>query len=282
MRFRELSVWDRYKAYILAALALLMVQSALIAGLLIQRARRRHAEVGLRRSQEHLLTSHEYIRDLGSRLLNAQEAERSRIARELHDDINQQMAMLAMDLDFAGGTDSGDLTQKAAEARARVQEIAKSVRDLSHRLHPARLRLMGLVPRFRRFDSRLSQPGIAIAFTHDSVPSTLSPDLTLCLFRVVQEALHNAIKYSKARDVSVHLGGSPLGLTLSVADDGVGFDVEARWGKGLGLVSISERIEAAGGTLDIHSTPGAGTFFAISIPLGLEPATGSPMADPVG
>ncbi len=267
VRFREPSIWDRYKAYILAALALLMVQSALIAGLLVQRARRRHAEVDLRRSQEHLLTSYEKIRDLGSRLLNAQEAERSRIARELHDDINQQVAMLAMDLDLVGGGNDADLKRRAAEARTRAQEIAKSVRDLSHRLHPARLRLIGLIASLHALRLELSQPGTAITFTHDNVPSTLSPDLTLCLFRVVQEALHNAIKYSRARQVSVHLGGSPFGLTLSVADDGVGFDVEAVWGKGLGLVSMRERLEAFGGSLEIRSSRGLGTRVEVTVPL---------------
>ena len=97
--FRDPTIWDRYKGYILAALALLIVQSGLIAGLLIQRARRHHAEVELRRSQDSLRTSYERIRHLGSRMLKAQETERSRIARELHDDINQQLALLTMDLD---------------------------------------------------------------------------------------------------------------------------------------------------------------------------------------
>ena len=164
--------------------------------------------------------------------------------------------MLAMDLDLVGGGNDGDLKRMAAEARARAQEIAKSVRDLSHRLHPARLRLIGLVAALQALRLELSQLGIVITFTHDNVPSTLSPDLTLCLFRVVQESLHNAIKYSRPREVSVHLGGSPFGLTLSVVDDGVGFDVEAMWGKGLGLVSMNERLEAFGGSLDIRSSRG--------------------------
>ena len=113
----------------------------------------------------------------------------------------------------------------------------------------------------------LSQSGIAIAFTHDNVPSTLSADLTLCLFRVVQEALQNAIKYSKAREVSVHLAGGPLGLTLTVVDDGVGFDVDAVWGKGLGLVSMKERLEAIGGSFEIRSNPGDGTRVEATVPL---------------
>jgi signal transduction histidine kinase len=265
IRFRDPTLWDRYNAYILAALALLIVQSGLIARLLIQRARRQRAEVELRRSQGHLMASYERSRDLGSRLLNAQEAERSRIARELHDDINQRVALLVMDLDLAGRADHGDVKQIAAEARARAQEIVTSVRDLSHRLHPAMLRLVGLVPALEALRLELSQPGIAIAFTHEHVPS-LSPDLTLCLFRVAQEALHNAINYSKATKVSVHLGGGPSRLTLSVADDGVGFDVEAAWGNGLGLISMKERLVALDGSLEIRSVPGAGTRVEATVP----------------
>jgi signal transduction histidine kinase len=267
VRFREPTIWDRYKSYILAALALLIVQSGLIAGLLIQRVRRRRAEVELRKSQDHLLASYERIRDLGSRLLQAQETERSRIARELHDDINQQVALLTMDLEVVGVADHDEVKRLAAEALARAQEIGKSVHDLSHRLHPAKLRLIGLVAALQALRLELSQSGIAIAFTHDNVPSTLSADVTLCLFRVVQEALQNAIKYSKAREVSVHLAGSPLGLTLSVVDDGAGFDVDAVWGKGLGLVSMKERLEAIGGSLEIRSTPGLGTRVEATAPL---------------
>ena len=89
----------------------------------------------------------------------------------------------------------------------------------------------------------------------------------LCLFRVVQEALQNAIKYSQAREVAVHLAGSPIGLTLSVVDDGITFDVEVMWAKGLGLVSMKERLEAIGGFLDIRSSPGCGTRVEATVPL---------------
>ena len=142
-------------------------------------------------------------------MLKAQETERSRIARELHDDINQQLALLTMDLDQVGVADPGEVKRLAAEARARTQEIARSVHDLSHSLHPAKLRLIGLVAALQALRLELSHSGIAIAFTHDNVPSTLSADVTLCLFRVVQEALQNAIKYSQAKEVAVHLAGSP-------------------------------------------------------------------------
>jgi signal transduction histidine kinase len=109
------------------------------------------------------------------------------------------------------------------------------------------------------------------------VPTTLSPDLTLCVYRVVQEALQNAVKYSGAREIAVSMRGSPGGLTLSIADDGTGFDVNGAWGQGLGLISMRERLEAIGGTLHILSTPGAGTRIEIAVPL--KPADA---ASPVG
>ena len=151
---------------------------------------------------------------------------------------------------------------------------ALRVHDLSHRLHPAKLRLIGLVTALQGLQQELSQPGIAIAFTHENVPPTLPPDLMLCLFRIVQEALQNAIKHSGANQLSVHLAGNPEGLTLTVADDGVGFDVKSAWGKGLGLISLGERVETAGGTFEILSTPGAGTRVEVRVPLQ-PPPTGA-------
>jgi signal transduction histidine kinase len=271
--FREASAWERYKFYIVGAAALMLAQTALIAGLLVQMARRRHAEEQVRGSQVQLRRSYERIRDLGARLLNAQETERSRIARELHDDISQQMALLTIDLELLSRTDPTQAERQAGEALNRAQDVAKSVHDLSHRLHPAKLRLIGLVAALHALPHELSASDIDIVFTHDAVPPSLSPDLTLCLFRVVQEALQNAIKYSGARQVSVHLSGGSEGLALTIVDDGVGFDVDAAWGKGLGLISMGERLEAVGGTLEIHSKPGAGTRLEVRVPAHVVPSS---------
>jgi signal transduction histidine kinase len=268
--FREPTAWDRYRLYILGAVALLLAQTILIAGLLVQRARRRQAEEQVRGGKAELRTSYERIRDLGARLLDAQETERSRIARELHDDISQQMALLTIDLELLGASVEPPSEKLAGETLTRAHSIAKSVHDLSHRLHPAKLRLIGLVSALHALRQELSQSGIAIDFTHANVPATLPPDLTLCLFRIVQEALQNAIKYSRARKVWVTLSGVPDALALTIADDGVGFDVEAAWGKGLGLVSMRERLEAIGGTLRISSKPGDGTRLEATVPLQLE------------
>ena len=265
----------------LGAATILLAQTVLIAGLLVQRSRRRQAEEQVRGSQAALRTSYERIRDLGARLLSAQENERSRIARELHDDISQQMALLEIDLELLGRAVQGDAGELAGDALARTQGIARSVHDLSHRLHPAKLRLIGLVSAIGGLQRELSQPNIEIAFTHDKVPPTLPPDVTLCLFRIAQEALHNAIKYSQARHVAVHLGGVSEGLALAIADDGVGFDVDAAWGTGLGLISMGERVEAIGGTFKVQSNPGIGTRLEVTVPLhAVEDTATTPVCRP--
>jgi signal transduction histidine kinase len=258
------SAWYRYRAYILGVLMLVLVQTALITGLLVQRTRRQQAEASARLSQAKLRASYERIRDLGARLLNAQEIERLRIARELHDDIGQQAALLTMDLDLLGGRQARNKVVGAA--RIRAHSIARSLHDLSHRVHPATLRLIGLLPALQALERELSESEMAIAVTHENVPM-LPDELTVCLFRIVQEALTNALKHSSARDVSVHIRGEPDSLSITVADDGIGFDVDAAWGQGLGLVSMNERVVAMGGKLDIDSASGAGTRLRITVPL---------------
>jgi len=271
IRFREPTMWDRYASFIIVAAIVVFAQSALIGGLLIEHTRRRQAEAQVLKNQVDLQRSYDRIRDLGARLLNAQESERSRVARDLHDDISQQMALLEIDLEQLAGVVEGDAQDLTAETLHRAQEIGRSVHDLSHRLHPAKLRLIGLVAALQGLRRELSQPAFEITFTHKNVPAALPEELALCLFRIVQEALHNAIKYSRGRKVSVDLEGGPAGLTLTIVDDGVGFDVNATWRKGLGLISMRERLEAVGGSLEIHSKPGAGTRLTAAVPVPLDP-----------
>jgi signal transduction histidine kinase len=261
--FREPGIWDQYKGYILAAVAVLLAQSALITGLLVQARRRRRAEAR--------------IRALGSRLLGAQDAERSRIARELHDDVSQQTALLSIDLQLLIDSDPDEPDTRedlARKAFHRTQTIAQAIHALSHRLHPAKLQLMGLVPSLSSLQREFSKTDVAVAFTHLHVPDRLPHDLTLCLFRIVQEALQNAVRHGSARKVSVDLTGGPSGLSLVIADDGVGFDVDAVSAKGLGLISMRERLEPLHGSLEIHSRPGAGTRLNVFVPAP-PPATGA-------
>jgi signal transduction histidine kinase len=270
VRFRESSAWERYRIYILGVVALLVAQSVLIAGLLVQRARRRIVETQLRGREAELRNSYDRIRALGRRLLSAQEAERSRIARELHDDFAQQLALLSINLEQLANSDDQDGRESTSLAHAaldRLHSLAHSMRDLSHRLHPAKLQLMGLVPSLSSLPRELSRPGLSITFTHQNVPPGLSHDLTLCVYRVVQEALQNAIRHSSAQNVSVNLRGDAETLLLTVTDDGMGFDVGAEWGTGLGLLSMTERLESINGAVTILSRRGAGTRVEVSVPL---------------
>src|SRR5262249_53557007 len=212
--------------------------------------------------QEKLRASYAQISHLGGRLLAAQGDERTRIARELHDDVSQQVALLAIDLQALGGSEPERPPGNERAARAaldRLHTIAKSVHDLSHRLHPAKLRLLGLVASLGTLQRELTRPALPITFAHENVPAVIDPDLTLCLFRVVQEALQNALKHSGAHYIHVELRGQGDRLSLTIADDGEGFNPSDVFAKGLGLISMHERLEALGGTLTIRSSPGAGT-----------------------
>ena len=265
VEFREPTIWDRYRGYVLGSAALLIAQSVLIAGLLVQRARRRRAEGELRDSQGELRRSYDRIRDLGVGLMKAQETERARIARELHDDICQRMLLLALDLESLVRSSPG--ATRATGALRAAREIATSLHDLSHSLHPTRLRLLGLVAALEQLCVELSRAGLAIEFTHHDVPTKLPPDVMLCVFRVVQEGVQNAIKHSGATAMSVRLSGVSDSLTLTIEDNGAGFDVDAAWRKGVGLSSLTERLDAIGGSLEIQSRPGAGTRLTATVPL---------------
>jgi signal transduction histidine kinase len=260
IRFRDPGAWDRYRGYIIGGVALLVVQSGLIIGLLVHRARRRQAESEVR-------TSFARIRELGRRLLTAQETERTRIARELHDDINQRLAILKLDLHQLSGMVQGPAGTVAGEVMKYADDIATSVRNLSHQLYPANLRAVGLVTALEGLVGEFSHHGPAVTFTHEHVPSSLPPDLALCVFRIVQEALQNALKHSQARAISVHVSGNSHRLAVTVVDDGVGFVVEAVGQRGLGLISMGERVEAMGGTFSVMSSPQRGTSIDVSMPV---------------
>jgi signal transduction histidine kinase len=257
----------------LGVTALLLAQSVLIAGLLVQRTRKQRAERQVREGETALRTSYERIRDLGGRLLNAQETERARVARELHDDISQQVALLSIDLELLGrGAQSPSGPGLAEEALSRTQTLARSVHDLSHRLHPAKLRLIGLVAALQSLQHELSKSGIAINFTHDNVPRTLPPDLTLCLFRIAQESLQNATKHSGARHVLVRVGSVDGCWAFDVDDDGRGFEFGGRRSQAdldlerRGPVIIKERVRSIGGQLAVESDPGHGARIEVRVP----------------
>jgi signal transduction histidine kinase len=258
--FREPSVWEQYKRYIIVAVVLMLAQTALIAGLLVQRTKRRRAELELH-------ASYDRIRHLSRRLIGEQEAERARIARELHDDVNQQLAILAIELDrIRSDHPEAHGAMRISRALQATQSVSAAVRELSHRLHPSRLRLIGLVAGLDGLRRDLSPPHLSIAFRHRNVPAEIDPMIALCLFRVAQEGLRNAVKHSGASRISLDLTGGPSCVDLTIADDGKGFDLDGVPNTGLGLMSMKERVESVGGVLEIHAKPASGTRLSVTVP----------------
>jgi signal transduction histidine kinase len=282
--FREPTPWNRYRFFILGAAGVLLAQTWLIAALLVHRTRLRRADARIRHSQAELHENYERLRDLGHRLLVAQDAERSHIARELHDDISQQMALLSIDLELLVGLGPGqeeEAGQIAADAFERVQHLVKSVHSLSHRLHPETLRIVGLVPAIARLQRDFSDR-LDITFVHDEVLPPVPQDTNVCFFRIAQEALQNAAAHSKAQHVWVRLISDAAGFSLAISDDGEGFDVNAAWGRGLGLISMRERVEALGGTLTIESSRESGTRIEANVPLTISAQVTRQVAEGVG
>jgi PAS domain S-box-containing protein len=212
----------------------------------------------------------EAIRDLSRRLIEAQEDERARLARELHDDLTQRLARLAIDAGRAEQEGSGS---PAAEAMCLVRQglvrLSEDVHALSYRLHPSLLDDLGLAEALRvECDRFRGLSGIAVDLALRELPQAISRSAAICLFRIAQEALTNVDRHARAHTVEVRLRGLDGGLQLAVQDDGLGFDPAAVKGRrSLGHASMRERVRLAGGELDIESAPGHGTTVVAWIPL---------------
>ena len=209
---------------------------------------------------------------VSGRLIEAQEEERHRIARELHDDISQRLALLSVELQ--GLTEvrpksTAELRDRAEHLLKRTSQISSDIHALSHRLHSSKLDYMGAVAAMAGFCSEITaQTGLEIDFEHIDVPRSLPQDISLCLFRVLQEGLRNAVKYSGAQHVNVELRGVPGAILLLIRDSGAGFDPEAAMKNGgLGLISMRERVGLVKGTISIASKPMVGTEIRVHIPV---------------
>ena len=214
----------------------------------------------------------EALAGVSRQLIEAQEAERTRIARELHDDINQRLAMLAINLKTVKEDLSFSETKtsrRIEEACTQVSGLENDIQALSHRLHSSGLEYLGLEAAVSGFCRELSeQQNLSIHVRFDGVPQTLPHEVSLCLFRVLQEAVHNAVKYSGVRDFEVSLTGGANEIELSVHDSGIGFDPEAASRRhGLGLTSMRERLRLVNGQLSIESKPQHGTTILARVPL---------------
>ena len=250
VRFRPPSLWEQHRLIILISTAIVVLQTVLIAALLFQRVQRRRAE------QETV--------GLSGRLLTAHEDERRHLARELHDDLTQRLARLAIDAGRLEHDAGGD----ASEMRRDLVRLSEDVHALSYRLHPSVLDDLGLVEALRAECDRVARHGdLQVEVDARGVPDKVSGEASLCLFRVAQEALNNATRHGHASAVTVQLSLRDRGLQLAVSDNGSGFDAAGSpTHASLGLASMRERVRLLRGQLDIESTPGRGTTVVAWVP----------------
>ncbi len=213
----------------------------------------------------------EALSSLSQRLIEAQEAERERIARELHDDIGQRLALLEMDLQRLKQISpvSEEMSHCVEELSAQASELSSDIHDLSHELYSSKLKILGPVAAMKGFCKELSaKQKVEIDFQHDDISRNLPQEVSLCLFRILQEALHNAVKHSGVGHVKVELRELDDAILLSVRDSGVGFDTEtAMRGRGIGLTSMQERLKLVNGELFITSQIDRGTTIQARVPL---------------
>jgi signal transduction histidine kinase len=219
-------------------------------------------------------------RELGGRLINAQENERRRIARDLHDGLSQTLALISVELEMFGQeppAQTGGIAGRMQEFSGELKSLASEVHRLAHDLHPAKLDQLGLAAAVRGFCKELAVAHeIAIEFEPGDVPPALPDDVSLCLYRITQEALQNVVKHSGATAAKVELAAQGRELQLVVADDGHGFDLQAiELGASLGIVGMRERVRMVHGQISVQSRPGEGTRVEVRVPIPAQPAEAS-------
>ncbi|HEX9191672.1 MAG TPA: histidine kinase [Candidatus Deferrimicrobiaceae bacterium] len=290
--YREPSLWAAHRWEVLLVLALLSVQSALIAGLVIHRSRRRNAERALHLQKDELVqanqrlqeeasererfradlqASREEYRRLAGNLLTSQEKERRRLARELHDDITQRLAALSIEagkLEREPRESPEPLGRTLRGIGKELMQLSSDVHSLSRQLHPSILDDLGLSEAMRGVCARFSRrEGIEVSYEPEDVPRDLSGDVKLCLYRVLQEGLRNVAMHACATRVRVRLAGDGGALRFAMEDDGSGFSTEGMGRHpGLGLISMRERVHLAGGEFSLEAKPGKGTVIRVTVP----------------
>jgi signal transduction histidine kinase len=219
----------------------------------------------------------EATHELSGKLINAQEEERARVAKELHDDLSQNLALLAVELEMF----SQRLPENRAEINARLLDLFEQVKGLSgdvhrlsHGLHPAKLERLGLSAAIGGFCREVELGGVVeVQFSAVDIPRVLPRELALCLYRVAQEALQNVIKHSGASSATVQLKKAGNEIQMTIGDDGKGFDCAIEPGpESLGMVGMRERVRLVNGEIEWDSTPGKGTTVSVRAPLSREMA----------
>jgi PAS domain S-box-containing protein len=214
------------------------------------------------------------LKDLAGRLIAAQEEERRRVARELHDDLNQRMALLSLELEQLGEKiEQPRVLRKTVQLLlAQANELSTEIHRLSYRLHPSKLDHLGLLAAVKSLCRELTQSGkIKVEFHHTGFPGQLDKDLTLCVFRIAQEGLRNCVKHSGADSVTVLLTKTRSTVRLVVSDNGCGFNTKSElMERGLGFTSMKERLHVLGGEISVYSQPQTGTRVDVLVPLRLK------------
>jgi PAS domain S-box-containing protein len=218
---------------------------------------------------EHKTLEHERLQ-LSGRLINAQEQERIRLARELHDDFAQRVALVCIDIESLANVTNDSLSRKRlSDLKEEVERIGVDLHTLSHRLHSSRLEILGLAVSVKSFcEEYADRHRIRIDFSHKHLPTSIPPDTALALYRIVQETLRNVTKHSHALSAKVILAANSTALFLTVTDNGVGFDPSCiSLAEGIGLRSVKERASMIGGSLEVKSRPMQGTQITVTVPL---------------
>jgi two-component system, chemotaxis family, CheB/CheR fusion protein len=239
---------------------------------------RREVETALQASETALRQSQAQLQALATGLIAAQEEERAHVARELHDDISQKLAALNLEADKAlqvEPRDEGRLRGEMTRLCVRLRGILRDVEQAAYRLHPSSLDHLGLSVALKSYCTDFArQNRIAVSVTERNLPRAIPPQLGLTIYRVVQEALRNVVKHSGARRATVSMSGTNSGISLTVKDFGRGFDPARHKKRGLGLISMEERVRQAGGVFTLKTTPGEGVRIDVRIPLSRRHAGG--------
>jgi PAS domain S-box-containing protein len=230
------------------------------------------SEKALREREAELRRSQKDLRFLAGRLLSAQEEERRRLARELHDDLTQRLAVMAIEtgkLEMQFDSAPGPFRDKLVELKEQMMQLSGDVHAISRQLHPSILHDLGLVDAVKsECDNFTRREGIVVTFRPKGVPSLIPQDVSLCIFRIIQESLRNIAKYAQASEAHVSLVGKDGSIHLSIKDTGIGFDPKKVKKKtGLGLASMEERVRLIQGDFSLTSRPGKGTVIRIRVPL---------------
>jgi two-component system CheB/CheR fusion protein len=245
--------------------------------LLTEVSGRAHAESALQETEAALRRSRGELRQLTASLMNAQDAERRRVSRELHDDLSQKVAKLQFDIDTLEQKLPADLVevkQRLCQVRDHAGSLSADLRRVAHQLHPATLDHLGLTVALKAYAHEFSESmAIPVLFTSRKVPRNIPIETASCFYRIAQEALRNVAKHAGKATVDVTLKGTSNGLELSIRDNGIGFNMEsARSKEGLGLIGMEERIRLVGGKFSLETTPGGGVTITIQAPSPQETA----------